>query len=497
MAAKSTTAKIIFGLKVRQLRQQQELSYADLQRSSGLSQSYLNEIEKGKKFPKGNKVEALAHALGVSADELTDPHLYGELSPVGDLLSSNFLSELPLELFGIELARVVDIIAKSPAEVGAFIRTLLDISRTYAVGETNFYFAALRSYLEMYHNYFPDLEQRVEEFARHNRLGGVLPTSTDLRRILEKKYGYTVVENGFVAAGPLEKVRSYFVEEHKRLLLSDKLTEGQRLFQLGKELGFNHLNLTERAGTSSLLRVQSFNEVLNHFQAGYFSAALLLRRDRFVRDLQDIFQQSRWEGERLTRIIDKYNVSSETFFQRMTNLVPQEFGIRRVFFFRFKHYLKSDTFKIDKELHLDHRHIPHGNGLREHYCRRWLAISVLNDLHRMQREGRYVGNIIGVQRNRYPDSDEEYLVITLARSNDPEPGVNISMSFGMVLDERAKRVLRFWDDPAVRRREVGTTCERCPIQDCKVRAAPPVKIEKRERRRRTEEALRQLAAAQH
>ena len=492
MAAKSPTAKIIFGLKVRQLRQRKELSYADLAKLSGLSQSYLNEIEKGKKFPKGSKVDDLANALGVSAGELTSPHLYDELSPVGDLLSSNFLSELPLELFGIELMRVVEIIAKSPAEVGAFIRTLLDISRTYAVGETNFYFAALRSYLEMHHNYFPELEEQVEQFLRRYRLIGVLPTSKELSEILSDHYDYEVVPNGFVAEGALERVRSYFVPEKRKLLLSDKLTEGQRLFQLGKEIGFNYLNLKERARTSSLLRVKSFNEVLNHFKAGYFSAALLLHRQTFVKDIADIFGQKTWNGERWTKLLGKYHASPETIFQRMTNLVPHELNIKKVFFFRFKHHLERNSFTIDKELHLDKRHIPHGNGLREHYCRRWLSISILNTLHQMQQKGTHMDNVVSVQRNRYQDNEDEYLVLTLARPNYPQPGQNISMSFGMVLDAAAKKSVKFWDDPTIVRREVGTTCERCPIENCAERVVPPVKILKRNRRRATEAALRGL-----
>jgi len=109
MSAKTANEKIIFGLKVKQLRQEQGLSFSDLSKTSGMSLSYLNEIEKGKKFPKQDKVKNLAKALGTTREELTDGKLGRHLAPVTQLLQSNFLNELPLELFGIELSKVAEI----------------------------------------------------------------------------------------------------------------------------------------------------------------------------------------------------------------------------------------------------------------------------------------------------------------------------------------------------------------------------------------------------
>ena len=44
--------KLIFGLKLKQIRTEKNLSLFGLSKLSGLSKSYLNEIEKGKKYPK-------------------------------------------------------------------------------------------------------------------------------------------------------------------------------------------------------------------------------------------------------------------------------------------------------------------------------------------------------------------------------------------------------------------------------------------------------------
>ena len=48
--------KLIFGLKMKQLRSGKDLSLFKLSKQTGLSKSYLNEIEKGKKYPKTDKI---------------------------------------------------------------------------------------------------------------------------------------------------------------------------------------------------------------------------------------------------------------------------------------------------------------------------------------------------------------------------------------------------------------------------------------------------------
>ena len=57
------TVKLIFGLKVQQLRKERQLSYQQLSEKTKLAISYLHNIEKGKKYPKADKIMALADAL--------------------------------------------------------------------------------------------------------------------------------------------------------------------------------------------------------------------------------------------------------------------------------------------------------------------------------------------------------------------------------------------------------------------------------------------------
>jgi XRE family transcriptional regulator, fatty acid utilization regulator len=490
---KQSNKKIIFGLKVRQLRLKNKLSFENLSNRSGMSISYLNEIEKGKKYPKDDKIHTLSKALGTNFNELVSLDLADGLAPVGELLKSNFLKELPLDLFGIELSKVVEIIANAPIRVGAFISTLVQMARNYALLEENFYLGAMRSYQELRYNYFEEIEEAVLEFVDLHKL----PKDGSVKReiltnILKKEYKFDIVENGFDDFPELQGFYSVFIPKKKKLLLNSELSEIEKVFELGKELGYNALNLKGRTSSSSLLSVNSFDEVLNHFKVVYFSTALLINRDSFVKDVKAFFKKGKWNGKAFLGLMKKYNASPEMFFQRLTSIIPQYFGLQKLFFLEVSHKPAQNLFEIDKELHFNHQHHPHHNGLQEHYCRRWLSLSLLKDFQDLQQVGKYVGTMVGAQRSRYFGTDDEYLCITLARTATPTPDQNISVTIGLLINEELKEKIKFVNDPSITHREVNKTCERCAIENCSERAAPATVIEKRQHRKAIQESLKKL-----
>ena len=100
--------KLIFGLKLKQLRTKRKMSPQELAEKSGISNSYLNEIEKGKKYPKTDKIDALANALQVKYDELVSLKLPKDYAAIELLLQSNILSNLPLDMLGFDLKQIKD-----------------------------------------------------------------------------------------------------------------------------------------------------------------------------------------------------------------------------------------------------------------------------------------------------------------------------------------------------------------------------------------------------
>lgn len=491
MQVNKQNIRLIFGLKVKQLRQQKRLSFAQLSKAAGVSVSYLNEIEKGKKYPKTDKIISLADALDVSYDQLVSLKLNKKLAPVADLLNSGILDSIPLEVFGLDPAALLELISSAPTRINAFISTLLKIARNYEVSQENFYLAALRSFQEMHDNYFEDLEQAVEAFVEKFSLDTAPPLSVgNLQELLCQEYGYQIDEAGLESFPALQDFRAVLNPETKRLYLNADLTDTQQAFQLGKELAFNYLQIKERPYTASIFKVHSFEEVLNNFKASYFGVALLMNRHHFLADLTQLFDQAEWNPHSFLDLMIKYQASPEMFLHRVSNLLPKYFGIDQFFFLRMHDQgaAGEETYHITKELHLSRLHTPHRNDLNEHYCRRWVALKTLRNLDRPQAASSSPTPYrIEAQRSRFYQSPNEYFCLTIARTDHPTPDTNVSVTLGIQVDAVSRKRVRFLDSETIPHQVVNKTCERCAIEGCEERSAPP-HIAKREARR---EAIRE------
>ena len=483
MVVNKQNIRLIFGLKLKQLRLQKGLSFAQLSKAAGVSVSYLNEIEKGKKYPKTDKIIALADALGVSYDQLVSLKLNKKLAPIADLLNSGLLDSLPLEMFGLDPSTLLELISSAPTKINAFISTILKIARNYEMGQENFYFAALRSYQEMHENYFEELEQAVEQFAKQNQLDTQPPVASQpLIDILIERYGYTIDWHTLDDYPELQQFRSVYVEDKKCLFINGNLTETQQCFVLGKELAFNYLELHERPNTSNLFEVHSFEEVLNNFKASYFAVALLINRYRLLEDLNQLFAQEQWDPAQFLAVMQTYQASPEMFLHRLCNVLPKYFGIDNFYFLRFTDHLDwpSENYHITKELHLSQLHNPHRNDLNEHYCRRWVAIRTLEQLKARPSSSNGHGEfLVEAQRSRYLSNKSEYLSISIAKPNAPTPQNNVSVTLGIHIDSVSRKRIKFLDSDSIPMREVNETCERCPLSDCQERAVPAHVVNRR------------------
>lgn len=489
MAVKSNNEKIIFGVKIRYLRQEAGYAFADFSKKTGMSISYLNEIEKGKKYPKEDKIRLLADALQVSHEMLKSNYLPNQLKPVKDLLESNFLNDLPLDMFGINLSKVVEIIAKSPVKVGAFISTLVEIARNYSFQEENFYFGALRSYLEINNNYFEHLEEAVIKFKKENNLTRPVVSEEQLADILENNYGYSIVHDGLAAYPELSEIRSIYRQKDRTLLMNGLLESPQRVFQYGKEIGFKYLDLQGRALTASIVNVKSFEQTLSHFSASYFSAALLVSRDHFVEDMKQMFSKSEWDINYLKEIATKYNATHEVIIQRMTNVLPQFLGIKKIFIQRNILNTSSGSVTMEREMHIDEKHRPHFSALGEHYCRRWLSVDMLNRLAEKESSEDDMEPISGVQVSEYFNTEDSYLCMSMAKSSAQRPNRKVSLTIGIKISQRSEEKINFLNDVNIERKTVNVTCERCSIMDCTERVNPPTSIQRKEKRKTIQNAL--------
>ena len=272
MSVNKENIKIILGLKLKQARKEHKLSLAKLSEKSGLSISYLNEIEKGKKYPKPEKIHALATALGLNFDELVSLKLEKSLSPLSTLIKSDVLNDLPLSFFGIDSKKLVNLLADAPTRVNAFISAILEIARDHQLNQEHFYYSALRAYQELHLNYFEEIEESVASCTRTYGLNKKGVKSTELKKVLHDHFNYTFKEIDLSKHSNLKGLRSVLKSgEENTLYTNPTLQESQLRFILGREIAFNFLKINERPYTFSHHIAKNFDEVLNNFKASYFS----------------------------------------------------------------------------------------------------------------------------------------------------------------------------------------------------------------------------------
>lgn len=498
MTSDRDKVRLIFGLKVKQLRNDLGISTYELANRTGLSPSYLNEIEKGKKYPKTEKLLAIAKALQTDYDSLVSLKVSKQLEPVVELLNSNILSELPFELFGIEPNYFLEVMATAPAKLSAFISTILEIGRNYDVRVEQFYFTVLRTYQAMHDNYFEDLEAAADRFLQDYPCpSNPAEHAGWLAGILEKTYKTAIETYTAQTQSNLLSLRSVYLPEKHKLLINKSLTDEQTVFTLAREVGYRRLNLTIRPLESSVLEGKSFDEVLNNFRATYFARAILIPEKAMTDVISGIVTQKTWENKRLLAAMQPYGVTPEMFLLRMTSILTSRFGINELFFLRINQRAdqkRSDGWRyiITKELHLNKLHTPHGTIKDEHYCRRQNTVTVLTELRKLQESGQWDGEpICRAQRITFATTGTSYFVFSVAKPSPPSSD-NSSINIGFPLTDRLREVFTFLSDPAIPETLVGETCERCPIRDCAVRAAEPVVLTRDQEVRNVQDTIERL-----
>ena len=493
MLKEADIVKLIFGLKVQHLRQEADLSYQQLSDRTGLAISYLHSIEKGKKYPKADKIILLAAALDTEYDYLVSLEPSKKLRPIVELLRSDFLKIFPLETFGISTTKLIELLLQAPEKVNAFISTVIKITRNFNMQGEDFYKAALRSYQDLYDNYFPDLEKAARDYRQEQQLEQkeFVPTER-FEQLLNEVHGVSI-DRIYLASSPeLQHLRSVYIPEDKTLYLGPDLNAAQERFLLTKEIGFQVLQDSRRPFVTRMLEIESFEKLLSNFRASYFAVSLLLPESVMVAYLQEMTKWQSWKGEELLSWMDAQQVTSEMLVQRMANILPHQFGVKHLFFMRFFTGADMKKVLVTKEMHLSQLHDPHANQLDEHYCRRWISIRLIGRLKTKQGLDATQGPVVGAQISRYWDTPNAYFCMAIAKPTRENPENSSSVTIGLLLNDQLRDTFPFLADPAVITKDVHTTCERCAIVDCEARAAPPVFLRRQRRRVATRDALEMM-----
>lgn len=478
---------IIFGMKVRKARTEMGLGALAFARRCDLSPSYLTEIEKGRKYPKRDKILKIAEVTGIDYDELVSVRLAPALTHLESALASPLLHEFPFEEFGLELGDLIDLLTRAPAKASALIHAVIEIGRRYDMKDEHFLRAALRSYQELNDNFFPEIEQAAEAAAARYGLTAPIERAA-LERTLTAERNYSIDTTSLTAHPELGGYRSAVIKGRQPcLLINSGLHPGQIKFLMAREIGHHWLGLQERAYTSPPELVESFEQVFNDFKASYFAGALMMPRDAMLADIEAFFGQTTWQPEQLCGLLDKYDATPEMLFYRWSELIPQHFGVD-LHFLRFND--AGGRYSLVKQLNMNRLPLPSGFGLHEHYCRRWLTVRLLREL-----DGEELR--IDAQLSEFLNSRERFLCFGFSRPLALSPGVNTSVILGFRLTADLRRTIRFADDPNIGQAALNETCERCPLtwEQCKVRAVEPRVWQAEQARRERQAALQTLVAA--
>ncbi len=483
--------KLIFGLKIKYLRRSKNLSYKDLAGQTGIGLSYIHEIEKGKKYPKYDKIIKLAEVFEVDYDSLVSTTSTKHLRPILDLIKSDFFKVFPLDSFGIDRSKLIEMFLDAPDRVNALVSTLETTIRSYHMTQENFYLTALRSYQNIQNNYFEDVEKSAIQFKKENKLkNSTILKTKKLIDLLKKNYEISIDDNSLNINKALNEIRSFYNSKKNILFLNSDLSDEQIRFLVAREIGFQYLNLEERPYETRIIDASNYEKLLSNFKASYFAVALLLDESAIIKDMKTFFQSTKWNPDFLLNLLKKNNVTPEMLFQRLTNILPKHFGINDLFFLRLHSSSDLETFAITKELHLSQLHEPYTNYTDEKYCRRWISIEILKKL-RMEKVLKKPYLADG-QISDYHDSDNAYLLLSIAKKNHKNTKEGTSVNLGLKINKELNEQINFLKDPNLKTKLVHTTCQRCSISDCSERTAYPEILEKENELIEIESALRKL-----
>lgn len=468
------------------------MSYQQLADKAGLSLSYVHDIETGKKFPKADKIIALAKTLGVDYDYLVSLRGNKKLQPIIDLINSDFINVIPWEHFGLSPASLLDLFSNTPDKVTAFISTLLKISRSYQLSKESFYQSALRSYQDLHDNYFEEIEQAASRCREQYELQSAIPVNTTSLETILQEWNIKLNRKRMGSTEALNKLRSYFSFKHRTLFLNKGLSRAQEKFLLARELGFQFMKFTERPYETVSHHSSSFDMMLNNFKASYFAVALLMPEEHFIEDVKRVISAKTWNPKAWLELASHYDVTPEMMMQRLTNILPRHFGIGNLFFLRMNSHTPQLRFEMTKELHLSQLHNPYANALNEQYCHRWISIKSIKHVQELVKQKKFRQPVVEAQISQYWQTHNKYLCLSIAKPVSPNSTEAVSVTLGLLIDQNLVHTMPFVNDPAMPAITVHTTCERCGIMDCRERAAPPDVILQQQKEQNQQEALRLL-----
>jgi len=447
------------GAKVRALRRRQSMTQAQLADRLGISASYLNLIEHGRRPLPAPLLIKLAEVLELDLKSLSAEN---EARSAADLLE--VFGDPLFDAHDLTAGEVREMAQASPGVARAVValyrafRGAREAASTLASRISEEGVAGLDSrlpteevsdLLQRHLNFFPDLEEGAERLWRDARLGaGNL--YDDLVAFLEREHGVRVRVQHAAAMG--RAVRRYD-RERKVLSLSEVLRRGSRNFQLAYQAGLlTQQEALDRIAADPQLTSPEARALARVGLANYFAAAVLMPYGPFL----EAAEAERYDAELLGH---RFRASFEQTCHRLTTL--RRPGAEGVPF----HMVRIDIAgNISKHFSASGLRFPRFGGL----CPRWALFGCF-----------MTPGMIRTQLSQMPDGARHFWMARTVRRESGgfhAPRTVHALALGCEVSY-AKRLVYAdgvdLESPGALV-PVGVTCRLCERMDCEQRAFPPL-----------------------
>ncbi|HQZ11888.1 MAG TPA: short-chain fatty acyl-CoA regulator family protein [Devosia sp.] len=442
---KDGTAETQIGWRMRQLRQQRRLSQTEVAGALGISPSYLNLIEHGRRRVSVDLLMAVSGYFGIEPGDLAEQQ---DAALVGELMEA-----LGDEMFAdsaITNIEVRDLAVSSPTAAKAFLRLYSQYrsSRRPEAGQAEeapvFHSATERvaDFLQTSSNHF-DLLERAAERVRAD----IDHISTNYDYGLE-----TYLANVFGVQVELGSLPSNVALSASagRLTIADNLPAETSRFLVSHHLA----TLTTAEPIEAVLDAFGMESaevrlLARNALAGYVAGALIMPYERFYRACRDY----RYDLDRLSR---RFGASFEQVCHRTTTL--QRNGMSGIPL----HLVRTDVAgNISKRFSLSGIHIPRHSGA----CPKWNIYSAFQSPDR-----------INVQISETPDQQRYFCIArTVSKVTGRHNALQRYLSIGLGCSITHARQMVYADglDLDANIVKVGSSCRVCPRLECDHRAHPP------------------------
>lgn len=454
-------AALHLGARIRTLRRRHQLTQVRLAEKLGISASYLNLIEHGRRTMSAELLLRLAQHFRLELKELAGED---EEHTVADLLEA--FGDPIFESYALTSADVRALATNAPGAARALLglyesyRATRESARSLAervaeggelagVGDFRLPGEEVSDLVQRHMNYFPDLEEAAERLWRDARLPGD-DLFTALAKHLRDAHGAAVkIEMVQAMGGAVRR----WDPDRRELRLSEVLRRGSRNFQLAHQIALLSQSATfERISVDSGIANAESKALARVALANYFAAAVLMPYEPFVKAARE----ERYDIELLGH---RFRTRFEQVCHRLTTL--RRPGAEGVPF----HLVRADVAgNISKRFS--------GSGIRiarfSGACPRWTLHAAF-----------LTPGMFRVQTSQMPDGTTYFCFArTIRKDGGGYHSLHAMQAVEMGCPVEYARELVYSDgvdleSPAAAK-PVGVTCRLCERGDCEQRVFPPL-----------------------